>query len=1157
MTATNITSLGALLPRDLLDRIGSGDPTLTGLDPIDYGLVPGERVRDAVTRSWNRLVGVWGSFRYAESRLTDADRTATALTRERWLRPVLEELGFHDLPLVRSLAVDGKDYPVSHQWDSSVPVHLLGSRVPVGRRTSGVQGAARVSPHSLVQEFLNRSDDHLWGIVSNGLVLRVLRDNASLTRSAYCEFDLQGIFDGEAYSDFVLLWLICHRTRFEGDPPEKCLLEQWNTEAAADGTRALDRLREGVEKAVISLGEGFLAHRGNGELRQRLHSGQLTDADYLRQLLRLVYRLIFLLVAESRDLLLAPEPMAQPGAGTRSTTRWVDCGDLPLPGEEAPMTTSGNRCKSPCPPSTLTIPGIPALGIKPLGSFLWAPSSIADLGEASIENRYLLDAIRRLSLVRDREAKAVRQVDYRNLGTRELGSVYESLLELHPEVDVDARTFKLVSAAGAERKLTGSYYTPESLIERLLDEALNPILDEAEHSSDPEQALLDLRVLDPACGSGHFLISAGHRIAGRLASVRVEGIEPTPTDLRKAVRDVIGRCLYGIDINPMAVELCKVSLWLEANDNGRPLGFLDHHIVCGNSLLGTTPELLADGIPQKAFKKLTGDDPKWLAHLRKTNLRERKQRNQRMLDLEWTPETYLSDLANSMANINSAGDTTTIDVAAKAHGYDELQRSPAYTRAKLAADAWCAAFVTPKTPDHPPITDNTIRVITEGHHLSPDTRNHIISISDNHSFLHPHIAFPDIHRAGGFNVVIGNPPFLNQLRDATTIQRYVANLLAARYKGLVLSYTDTAYLFFALSYGAARPDGGRVGLVQPESLLAADGASALRREVSSWSSLQFLWVAGEKVFSADVLVCAVVIRIGRPSHRAAMKRARGRDLHALPRLELSMSEVAQMPTWGPLIADGLGIPLVRLVMKATLGDVLSATADFRDQYYGLVPFVVEADESQLDEVLHADTSTLAPLLTVGLIDPLYNRWGQVPTRFAKRRWRAPAVDIQHLRATSDLAAWAERRLVPKLLVATQTRVLEVVVDEDGIFLPSVPVITVVPNSISLWHAAALLTSPPLTAWAAARYLGASLTTSAMKLSAAQIEDLPLPPVSQSWDIAAVHAQDAAMSGSMERRIVHLQQLANHMCAAYGVDDSESADLVSWWYNRLPRRRPGT
>lgn len=183
---------------------------------------------------------------------------------------MFDELGFAGLPQARSTKIGGKAYPISHQWGTSVPIHLLGCRVPVDRRTPGVSGAARLSPHALAQEYLNRSEDHLWAIVSNGLLLRMLRDNASLTRAAYLEFDLAAIFDGEAYSDFVMLWMVCHRSRFEGDPPEKCLLEQWRTEAAAAGTRALDWLRVGVEKAIVSLGEGFLAARQNAAMRERI-----------------------------------------------------------------------------------------------------------------------------------------------------------------------------------------------------------------------------------------------------------------------------------------------------------------------------------------------------------------------------------------------------------------------------------------------------------------------------------------------------------------------------------------------------------------------------------------------------------------------------------------------------------------------------------------------------------------------------------------------------------------------------------------------------------------------------------------------------------------------------------------------------------------------
>lgn len=304
---STVAAVGGLLPRDLLDRVIADDRSVPGLEPADYGLVPGERISDTITRSWNRLQGVWESFRRAERELPASEHTATALTRERWLRSLLDELGFAGLPLARGLAVEGKEYPISHLWGDTVPVHLLGTRLPIERTSRGVPGAARTSPHGLVQEYLNRSERCLWGLVSNGLVLRILRDNAALTRPAYVEFDLEAMFDGEAFSDFVVLWLCCHRTRFEGDPPEKCLLEQWTAEAASAGTRALDKLRVGVETAIASLGEGFVAHPANRDLRDALRSGALSSDDLQRQLLRLVYRLLFLLVAESRDLLLAPD----------------------------------------------------------------------------------------------------------------------------------------------------------------------------------------------------------------------------------------------------------------------------------------------------------------------------------------------------------------------------------------------------------------------------------------------------------------------------------------------------------------------------------------------------------------------------------------------------------------------------------------------------------------------------------------------------------------------------------------------------------------------------------------------------------------------------------------------------------------------------------
>jgi hypothetical protein len=531
---TTIRTEGGLLPADLLQRIVHGDKELSGLDDASYHLVAGERLNERISQSWNRLLGVWKAFRAAADALSEND-TGTTLTRERWLLVLWQELGYGRLPAARATEIDGKSYPISHFWHRS-PMHLVSYRLDLDRRTAGVAGAARTSPHSLVQEFLNRSDEHLWGFVSNGLRLRLLRDNVSLTRQAYVEFDLEGMLEGEVYADFVVLWLLCHQSRVEDDKPEECWLERWARTAQEQGTRALDRLRDGVEQAIKALGRGFLAHSANAQLKEKPRSGELVKQDYYRQLLRLIYRLLFLFVAEDRDLLY--DPKADPEARERyiryySTARLRHL----AAGHRGTKHVDLYRGLRLVMEKLGSDEGCPPLALPALGSFLWSEVAISDLAHCDISNRDFLDAIRALAFTLDN--KVLRSVDYKNLGSEELGSIYESLLELHPELNVDAATFNLTTAGGHERKTTGSYYTPASLIQCLLDSALNPVLAEAARKPDAEAAILALKVCDPACGSGHFLVAAAYRIARRLSAIRTGDEEPSPEATRTALRDVI------------------------------------------------------------------------------------------------------------------------------------------------------------------------------------------------------------------------------------------------------------------------------------------------------------------------------------------------------------------------------------------------------------------------------------------------------------------------------------------------------------------------------------------------------------------------------------------------------------------------------------------
>lgn len=765
---TTVRTEGGLLPVDLLQRVAEADARLGGLSPEAYHL-SGEKVGEAVSRSWQRLLGAWRAFRSAADKLSESD-AGTSVTREKWLLPLFHELGYGRLVGRGTVEVDGVSYPVSHAWEHA-PIHLLGFRVELDRRTAGVAGAARTSPHGLVQEVLNRSDAHLWGFLSNGHRLRILRDSVSLARPAYVEWDLEAMMEGEVYPDFVLLWLLCHQSRVEAARPEECWLERWARAAQEQGTRVLEDLRLGVEHAINALGAGFVAHRENAALRDRLRSGELDRQEYYRQLLRVVYRMLFLFVAEDRGLLLDP---AAPAEARERYTRWYSTARLRRLAERRTGTRHGDLVQG----LWLVMRklgakgGCPELGLPALGSFLFSLEAAAALEGLAIDNRHLLDALRALAFTADRHR--LRPVDFRNLGSRELGSVYESLLELHPELNVDAGTFVLRTVSGSERKTTGSYYTPESLIQALLDSALDPVLDQAALAADPAAAILALRVCDPACGSGHFLISAAHRIAQRLAVARSPEEEPSLEVQRHALRDVIGHCMYGVDLNPMAVELCKVSLWMEALEPGRPLSFLDHRIQVGNSLLGTTPALLRAGIPDDAFTPIEGDDRKLCTESKKQNKRERLSEQMGFfVELGGGAPNELSD---AMRTVDALPDDTFDDVQRKQTAYAELVRSGGYGRFRRLADAWCAAFVWKKNGEFPyAITEEVFRRIERNpDHLPGWMRDEISRLREQYQFFHWHLAFPDVFRVpeqpevkgndstgwdGGFDVVLGNPPW--------------------------------------------------------------------------------------------------------------------------------------------------------------------------------------------------------------------------------------------------------------------------------------------------------------------------------------------------------------------------------------------------------------
>jgi len=1121
---STVRTEGGLLPTDLLALVAQGDKSVPGISPGDYHLAKGEPFGTRITDAWNRLRVAWKDFSGRLAAMPDKE-IGTTVTRDRWLLVLFEVLGYGWLPTQRALTVDGKDYPISHGW-GNVPIHLVSARLSIDRRSAGVKGAAGASPHSMVQELLNRSDEHLWAFVSNGRVLRLLRDNASLTRQAYVEFDLEAMFSDEVYEDFVVLWRTCHQSRVEADNLADCWLEQWTKVAAETGTRARDDLRGGVEAAIEALGTGFVAHPANTVLKERLRSGDLDPQDLYRQLLRVIYRLLFLFVAEDRNLLHPPDATLD---AQRRYARFYSLNRI--------RSLAARRRGGPHPDlwSSLTVvfhglgqpDGIPALALPGLGSFLWSDAACPDLDRAQIANQHLLAAVRHIGYVEDRNERVLRPIDYRNLGTEELGAIYESLLEQHPEVNTDAGTFNLNTAAGNERKTTGSYYTPTSLITELLDSAVDPVLDDAVAKPDPESALLGLSVIDCAAGSGHFLISAAHRIAKRLAAVRTGDDEPSPDATRTALRDVIAHCIYGIDLNPMAVELCKVSLWMESMEPGKPLGFLDHRIVRGNGLIGATPELLDAGVPDDAFKPLTGDDKAIVTGLKKRNKHARS--GQQSL-FAGGAGTVVEHIAGQVAAIDNLDDIDLAAIETKARRWTDLITSPDYQAAVHAADTWCAAFVAPKTASATAITHEEYATARDNpDNVHPDARAVVEHLAEQYAFLHWHLAFPDVHTHGGFDLVLGNPPFLNQLELASALDARAKALLGYAMPGAIAGYTDLSAVFLAVWAGRIRHE-GRIAMVQPVSLLAARDAGGVRATLSETCLLESLWLSDTHMFDASVFVCVPALRSSKPTG-TLLRRFKGEQFTELePRAVDSLQDV---DTWAVLMSESIEAK----TSSSLLGEFCSITADFRDQYYGLIPFVKEDD----------GTGGRPRLLTTGLVDPAHVLWGETHTRFGKQRWDAPVVDTSSLHAEGSLSHWATSRLVPKLVVASQTKVIEAVVDDKGQYLPSVPLLTLVPHDDSLmWHLLAVLLSPYASHWAYSNFQGAGMNTEAIKVSAKQLTSMPMPSRQTAWDLGARHAEHAMKAATDVVRDAELLAMARAMNVAYGVGD----DLLLWWAKRL-------
>lgn len=694
--------------------------------------------------------------------------------RDRWIKPMLIALGYrpqYEAAKIPADDVGSLKFNISHRaWEGAGPpyIHTVAPEKDLDRR-AGAKGS--LAPHDELQRFLNASPQQ-WGVVTNGRVLRVLRDFHHTSVRGYIEFDLQGIFEDRARADFRALYRLAHVSRLVSGDDGKTPLEHLYDESTAAGVAIGGQLRDNVRAAIEELANGFLG--GHPEVIAALRDDPEREAKaYYDEVLQVVYRLLFLLYAEQRGLLPGRNQLYQDSysaaalrARAERPFRYDDPhGDL---WEGLKVTFRLMR------------DGNAALAVPKLGGELFARGTDRYIDGMRCPNGVLLAAVRDLALV-ERE-KVLQRISYVDLGVDELGSIYEALLDYQPriataaeQVPIDAagKTARTVHPGeffldprGMSRKSSGTYYTNPQLVDRLIQSALIPVLEErlSDAGDDrvaQEAALLDIKVVDPACGSGAFLIAAMNTLGLRLARVR-SGEDYPPADVVDAARhDVLAHCIYGVDLNPTTVTLAKVSLWIAAAARDVPLTFLDHRIRCGNALVGATPELLAAGIPDESFTPVTGDDKDVAREARKANRDQRKAWGKGRGVQPGLRVTLLESVADLDCFLR-VGQLADHDPEGARDLYESCFEAPGPLSAHQIADTWTAAFFWPLDGSEPPVTEQLFRELSfQGGALPRRTSEIVREIAASHRFFHWHLEFPDVFgRADpGFDVVVGNPPW--------------------------------------------------------------------------------------------------------------------------------------------------------------------------------------------------------------------------------------------------------------------------------------------------------------------------------------------------------------------------------------------------------------
>ena len=827
MDYTSIHIYGHLLSDDILHNI-ERDNTLIGNRDQDFGM--DISVSSAIDYVWSSLRNDWNFYkeRAGNERLVNKDPYGTRRARDLMER-LLQSLGYKLDRQVANIEVAGTGYDISYTCTDlgNMPFVIIGENITTDGSINTLDKCSldyrakgnmrKKSAHATMLEYLNATEN-VYGIISNGQILRIIRNSGQLVKLTYIEFDLRRMLEEDKYTEFCLMFRLLHASRFRTSGDEPCVMERWFNMSIESGNRIRNGLSRAVQTTMETIGNAVLTSKGesNDALRRAFADGTMDAAKLNKELIHFIYRLLFLFIIEERGLVYQiPDSVDAPDY--KQQCQWQDIYKKYYAASRLRRLSELSYLKQRqysdlwqglmdtfhlFEPDTFG----EKLGIKPLGGVLFGTETLHWLKQCQVSNRDLLAAFAALNEFTDERQQRVK-INYSSLDVEEFGSVYEGILEMRPFVQpgVAASDWQFGFVGGLDRQSTSSYYTRPDLVQNLIKTTLEPVIKEkmanCATTEEKIKALLNMKVCDAASGSGHIVLAMARTIAWYVCTLRTGEDNPASLDYRQALREVISRCVYAVDYNPDAVELCKVVLWIEGYCAGKPLSFLDHHIRCGNSVLGVSDlQMLIDGVPDKA---LTAEDKDTLKALKKLNQEAVKAVNgntgneptfgfENPFGIEEMSIAQIG-LADKIRFINHLPEETLEQEIVKQLRWQELMASARVDCLRRACDIYAYAFYhtvkadelykdkggTDKELDleaEVPYTKTVMRALQEieameclekgkplptyYRQLLADFKTEVKRMAEEQRFFHWCVEFPEVFAANkGFDVMCGNPPW--------------------------------------------------------------------------------------------------------------------------------------------------------------------------------------------------------------------------------------------------------------------------------------------------------------------------------------------------------------------------------------------------------------